>query len=272
MRQLMAKRAAPLIVLFYHRVADHDLSPWTITREDFRRHLDFVGKTHEWISLEEVQRRVRENDSPRPAVHLTFDDGYGENFEFAVPEVVRRRIPSTYFVTLHQVLTGEPFEHDRKRGSLIRPNTPEELRQIARDGVELGAHTRNHVDIGKVTCPNELRSEVNESASELSRLVGEPIRYFAFPYGLPHNITSAAIAEVARSGMSGFCSAFGGYNLPGRDPFHIRRIHGDPGLVRLRNWLSFDSWKVRREPIIPYQPSLLPRSAGIPVLNSKVHA
>jgi hypothetical protein len=32
----------PIVVLFYHRVADHDLTDWTMTRADFRAQLDWV--------------------------------------------------------------------------------------------------------------------------------------------------------------------------------------------------------------------------------------
>jgi hypothetical protein len=41
------------------------------------------------------------------------------------------------------------------------------------------------------------------------------------------------------------------------DAFHIRRIHGDPDFVRLRNWLSFDERKLRQEPALLTQDVLI---------------
>jgi peptidoglycan/xylan/chitin deacetylase (PgdA/CDA1 family) len=209
--------------------------------------------------MAEVQRRVRENDSSRPAIHLTFDDGYSDNCEQAIPEVIRRGIPCTYFVTLENVLSGQPFEHDLRRGVPIPPNTLEQLRWMSRQGIEIGAHTRNHRDMGLVT-PENISNEISDCANELSGLICQPIRYFAFPYGLAENMPPAAIADVISAGMQGFCSAFGGYNLPGRDWFHIRRIHGDPALARLKNWLSFDPRKLRLEPTVEYPQPDLPYS------------
>jgi hypothetical protein len=93
-------------------------------------------------------------------------------------------------------------------------------------------------------------------------------------------LTQAAIACVQRAGLRGFCSAFGGYNLPGRDAFHIRRFHGDEDFARFRNWLDFDTRKLRHEPRIDYQlPTDLdsPRQpaedapAGLPVTDA-VHS
>ncbi len=257
LRELSLQRAAPIVVLFYHRVADDRMNAWSITSRDFGRHLDYICDHFEWIDLPEAQRRIREGDSPRPAVHLTFDDGYSDNCRFALPEVIRRKIPCTYFVTLHNILTGEQFAHDRKLGLNIRPNSLEEINQLAAAGIEIGAHTRHHLDLGAVDSPDVMQREITASAIELGERIGRPIRYFAFPYGMPRNMPTRAIETVVESGMQGFCSAFGGYNLPGRDWFHIRRAHADPGITRLKNWLSFDSRKVNHEPTIFYSlPSL----------------
>ena len=55
------------------------------------------------------------------------------------------------------------------------------------------------------------------------------VRYFAFPYGLPENMSTEAFRIARGAGYRGVCSAYGGYNFPGDDPFHIRRFHADPG-------------------------------------------
>jgi hypothetical protein len=50
--------------------------------------------------------------------------------------------------------------------------------------------------------------------------------------------------QVARSaGYQAVCSAYGGYNFPGDDSFHLRRIHADNEMIRLRNWLTLDPRK-----------------------------
>jgi hypothetical protein len=69
---------------------------------------------------------------------------------------------------------------------------------------------------------------------------------------MPKHLTQIAIEAVDRAGFEGFCSAFGAYNLVGRDAFHIRRFHGDPELARLKNWLSFDERKIHIEPEVRY--------------------
>ena len=88
----------PISILFYHRVADRESNPWTIDNASFREQIDWLQAHFDLLGLEEAQRRIREGASPRPAVCITFDDGYAENLDQAIPLLLERRIPCTYFV------------------------------------------------------------------------------------------------------------------------------------------------------------------------------
>ena len=79
---------------------------------------------------------------------------------------------------------------------------------------------------------------------DLEAMTGRPVRYFAFPYGHHHNLTTESFALAHRSGYRGVCSAYGGYNFPGDNPFHLQRIHPDNDLLRLKNWLTVDPRKL----------------------------
>jgi peptidoglycan/xylan/chitin deacetylase (PgdA/CDA1 family) len=150
------------------------------------------------------------------------------------------------------VLTGQAFDHDLKAGLPLRINTVREIRDMADAGIEIGLHSRTHIDFDQVTCRKTLKREIIDAKSQLADLIGRPIRYFAFPFGLPNQLTPQAIAMVHEAGMLGFCSAYGAYNLVGQDPFHIRRIHGDCSFERLENWLTFDKRKLLNQPTIEY--------------------
>ncbi|QEG41082.1 polysaccharide deacetylase family protein [Roseimaritima ulvae] len=251
-QRLAARGCAPLYCLFYHRVADTHPNDWTISCDRFAQHIDYMRSQFEMIGLDELQRRVRQKDSHRPAIAITFDDGYAENSRFALPLLMQHKIPCTYFVSTQHVLTGRPFGHDQAAGVPLPVNTVEELRAAAEGGVEIGLHTRTHVDLAGVDDADVLQREITDAVPELADLIGRRIRYFAFPYGLPQQITQAGVQAVYDAGLEGFCSAFGAYNLPGRDAYHIRRIHGDPDFSRLRNWLEFDSRKLKIEPELRY--------------------
>jgi peptidoglycan/xylan/chitin deacetylase (PgdA/CDA1 family) len=244
MARLCAAGQAPWSVLYYHRVADDRANPWTISTAAFEQQMHWLLSRFEMISLAEGQCRIRSGSNSRPAVTITFDDGYADNSRQALPLLLKLGIPCTYFVTSHNILTGRPFPHDVKLGHPCPPNTPAEIRNLAAAGIEIGAHTRTHADLGQVTDPRTLAEELALAQRELEDITAMPVRYFAFPYGQKANLGRAAMA-VARSTYDGVCSAYGGYNFPGDDSFQIQRIGVDDELVRLRNWLSLDPRKLR---------------------------
>lgn len=251
--QMALEGRVPISAIFYHRVSDHGTNDWTISQDGFERHIDYFRKNFDVISLSELQHRCQSKSSHRAAISITFDDGYGENCDHAIPLMLRHQVPCTYFVSLGHVLTGQPFAHDLNVGRPLRINSVQEVRQMSDAGIEIGLHSRSHIDFDRVTCRKTLKREITDAKAELEDMIGRSVRYFAFPYGLPNQLTPQAIEVVYESGMLGFCSAYGAYNLVGQDSFHIRRIHGDSDFVCLENWLTFDKRKLRNQPVIPYE-------------------
>ena len=249
----LAKQSrCPISVLFYHRVANTHPNDWTITKDRFQRHIDFCQENFDVIDLAAVQQRVRNGDSPTPAVSLTFDDGYSDNCDFAIPLIVERRLPCTYFATTQHILKQRSFQHDVDHGQPLATNTPRQLREMSDAGIEVGCHTRSHVDFSALHDPKSVRREIVDAKAELEQIIGKAVRYFAFPFGMPEQLTQIAIEAIHEAGFDGFCSAYGGYNAVGCDSFHIRRCHGDPEFARLKNWLTFDPRKSRNEPNVRY--------------------
>ncbi|HMO85535.1 MAG TPA: polysaccharide deacetylase family protein [Lacipirellulaceae bacterium] len=249
-RRMAARDAAvgqaPVIVLYYHRVADDHPNDWTIGVERFKAQIEWLRERFEIISLLEAQTRVGARVNHAPSVCLTFDDGYADNCRYALPWLIDQGIPLTYFVSTGHVLQERPFAHDLERNCPLAPNTPEQIRVLAEAGVELGAHTRWHTDLGSVTDPAQLHDEIVGSKRDLEAIVGRAVRYFAFPFGLKPNLSRAAFRVAFQSGFWGVCSAYGGYNRPGDDPFHIQRIHADPRWGRFCNWVTSDRHRRHR--------------------------
>lgn len=247
--RLAADGQAPIAILFYHRIADAHPNDWTLSIQAFRRQLDWLAKRFDFVSLAEAQRRLREGVSRRPAVAITFDDGYGENCENAIPLLLRRNIPFTYFVSTRIIEDQSAFPHDLATGVRLRPNTITEIRAMADAGVEIGAHTRTHADLGRSTDSTWLREEIIGSIEDLQRWTGRRPQSFAFPFGQTDNLTPEAMAIARDAGIEAVCSAYGAYNLVHRisdtyGAFHLRRIHADPEWARFTNWMSFDPRKL----------------------------
>jgi len=239
-----AAYSEPVRILFYHRIANEHPNAWTMRPKSFARQIHWLREHFDLISLAAAQQRIASGRNRWPAACITFDDGYADNLQDAIPLLLKYRIPFTYFVSTDHVLRGEQFPHDAKAGRPLPVNTISQLRELAAAGVEIGAHTRSHANLGSITSIEQLKNEVVGSKQELEDELGLPINYFAFPYGLHENLSTAAFRIAYSAGFAGVCSAYGGYNFPGDDPFHLRRFHADPEFIRFVNWMTVDPRKL----------------------------
>lgn len=68
-----------------------------ITVQQFEEHLDWYKKNAELISVNDVfENKLKEG---KLNVALTFDDGYRNNFKYALPLLKKKNIPATFFIT-----------------------------------------------------------------------------------------------------------------------------------------------------------------------------
>jgi peptidoglycan/xylan/chitin deacetylase (PgdA/CDA1 family) len=114
-------------------------------------------------------------------------------------------------------------------------------------GVEIGAHTRTHCDLGAIFDPVRLHDEVVGARDDLQAELGIRIRYFAYPYGMRPNLSREVFQLAHDADYEAACSAYGGLNFPGDDAFHIQRLHGDLSMARFKNNLTFDPRKLHIE-------------------------
>ncbi len=264
-RRAAIERAAserePVRVLFYHRVADAHPNDWTMSTKAFATQIRWLRRRFDLVSLTEAQARIATGRNRWPTACITFDDGYAENCQFAVPLLLRQGIPFTYFVSTDFVVRGKPFPHDVEAGCPLPVNAPEEICALAATGVEIGAHTRSHADLGEPLARDRLIDEIAGSKRELEQITGRAVHHFAFPYGQHDNLSPAAFRVAYEAGFATACSAYGGYNFPGDDPFHVRRFHADPEFMRFKNWLTIDPRKLQR--VAEFDPGDYRGEAGV---------
>lgn len=251
-RRFTAHKTFPGAILFYHRVANSVQNSWSIACKNFVRHLDWLEQHLDFVSLDDTVSAQKIGSRERPTVHITFDDGYADNMAVAMPELIRRGIPTTYFVTTQFVEKQIPFPHDIAHGHPLAPNSVDDIRCLADAGIVIGAHSHSHVDFGKPLSRAVLIAEIVDVRKKLQDWTGQPIDYFAFPFGLPSNISQPAVDVIFEAGYKAFVSAAGGFNLPGDDCRHLQRIHADPGMAALINWLTYDPRKTMRPSPIQY--------------------
>jgi peptidoglycan/xylan/chitin deacetylase (PgdA/CDA1 family) len=109
-----------VLVLGYHRVVEdfdrasrHAIPAMLVSRVMLERHLSWVARTHTFVTLDEAARALTADQPPaRPLAALTFDDGYADVHDVALPLLDRMGIPATVFVVTDLVGTDAVLAHD----------------------------------------------------------------------------------------------------------------------------------------------------------------
>jgi peptidoglycan/xylan/chitin deacetylase (PgdA/CDA1 family) len=127
----------PVIVLVYHRVAALPADPemLAVTPENFRAQMRFLKENATLVRFEEDWSRVS-----KPAVVVTFDDGYADNALQALPILEELEVPATFFVSTGQIGTNrEYWWHELERIALEGRELP--ARFTLRDAKSAGSWT-----------------------------------------------------------------------------------------------------------------------------------
>ena len=217
-----------LPVLIYHRVGPADPDPrsrWlTVPTEKFARQVQRLRRRgyHAIRPAEWLAFRERGQPLPPKPILITFDDGYAEVAEHALPILAEHGLGATIFVVTGQI--GGTNAWDESTGfPLRRLMSADDIRRWAARGFEFGGHSHRHRDLTALSAA-ELDDELATCRSELAALVGAAPVSFAYPYGAHNEAVRAATARA-------FGLAFGiteGLNDASADLFDLRRTYVFP--------------------------------------------
>lgn len=119
-----AQRVVPfpfLRIVGYHRIGepgvvakDTDEGVVDVTKRDFERHIAFVAGRFDVIDVQRLRRWFVEREPlPKNPALITFDDGYRECFDVALPVLERHGVPGVFFVSTDHVTRRRAFWWDR---------------------------------------------------------------------------------------------------------------------------------------------------------------
>ncbi len=105
----------------------------------------------------------------------------------------------------------------------------EELRGVAREGVEIGCHTATHPILSRLTGRAELDCEIRDAKQEMEQRLGFAVP-FLYPNGLAADICEAAINSVRSAGFDSAVTSSWGFGSGGLNLLQIRRVPLDSAI------------------------------------------
>lgn len=171
----------------------------------FKTQLELLEERYPFSPLKEL---VNAPISSGKRVALTFDDGYRSFIDKALPELTKRAIPATVFVCSDLLGTKQFI-------------TKAEVRELARlPGIEIGSHTRTHIDLRAEQSRHILEREIVGGKKDLEDLIGMEVSSFSYPYGRFNAMTM----ELVRLSHARAVTVMSGVVSPNADPFLLNRV------------------------------------------------
>jgi len=207
-------------ILTYHSIDDSG-SLISVSPAAFAAQMEYLHR-HGFraLSLRDYVARLPLGSLPaRRAFVITFDDGFRNVHEVALPILRRLGFTATVFVPTDHVGGSATWT--------MRPGLPQlplmswaELAELQAAGFDIQSHACSHPFLTSLT-PTEAAREIVESKRTLERALHNTTDLFCFPYG----DRDRAVAEILEgSGYRGAVSLEFGLNSPGDDPFGLRRV------------------------------------------------
>jgi peptidoglycan/xylan/chitin deacetylase (PgdA/CDA1 family) len=106
----------PAVVLIYHRVAELQQDPQllAVKPDNFYKQIEFLKKNYNLLTIEEFNFIVTEKKKfSRNSVLITFDDGYADNANYALPVLESLGAQALFFITTSNINTNEEMWWDK---------------------------------------------------------------------------------------------------------------------------------------------------------------
>jgi peptidoglycan/xylan/chitin deacetylase (PgdA/CDA1 family) len=212
MRWLMGKSAGPTwTILYYHAIRDEQ-------REAFADQMDVIGRLATAVPLQGL---------PAPAnryCSITFDDGFENTIQNAVPELVKRKLPATIFVTGGAMGSAAGWWPESSPERKEKIAGAEQIQNLPDDLISIGSHTLTHPRLPLLS-ETEAKHELLESRMKLEKLLQRRITLFSFPYG---EFTPALLELCREAGYERVYTSFPGNARCSPPAFAVGRVSAEP--------------------------------------------
>jgi peptidoglycan/xylan/chitin deacetylase (PgdA/CDA1 family) len=170
-------------VLNYHSIGTEPDSTLILDPDKFARQMEYLAKEgYTPLSLSDFTLILekRKTALPKPVL-LTFDDGYADNYEQAMPVLKRYGFPATLFMSPGAV--GQD-------GYL----TWEQVKEMHKSGWDIQPHGMTHPHLPLLSAAKQ-KEEITESRRQIEEQLGTTADIFCYPYGEFNKQTLAILQE-----------------------------------------------------------------------------
>ena len=167
---------AVIPILLYHHIgapAENDDKYLSISTDAFRDQMGFLARNgYQTLTLDDLTRILARQQEPPPnPIIITFDDGYRDQYENAVPVLQEHGFTATFFITTELMKSG-----------LDEFMTWDMLKELAQAGMRIESQSSSDAPLAGLD-QVAIMAEVRGAQAALTAQIGESPRYLAYPFG-----------------------------------------------------------------------------------------
>lgn len=211
-------------ILMYHQIGQPSPkgTPYrglTVHPRDFRRQMIWLRRLgYRGLSMAQLMPYLA-GEKQGKVFGITFDDGYQNVLDHAVPILEECGFHATNYFVVRQLGGSNVWDHPE--GVPAAPLMDAAgLRAWAQAGHEVGSHTLNHPVLPRLSTQLAI-NEIRDSRDALEQLAGEPVTAFCYPYG---KFTPELAERVQAAGYLSATTTARGLVRPVDDYFALPRV------------------------------------------------
>lgn len=171
-------------ILCYHSLDPGWASPLAVPPGVFATHAAWLARSREVVSAERAAAAMTWRGTlPGKMSALTFDDGYADLYEHALPVLERHRLPATVFLVAATLSEGKAVDWvDDPPAHELRTLTADQVLAMQAAGVRFGSHSHAHLDLRTLSY-EDCVADLKESRQTLEDVLHRPVTLLAYPRG-----------------------------------------------------------------------------------------
>jgi peptidoglycan/xylan/chitin deacetylase (PgdA/CDA1 family) len=225
-----------LRVLMYHKINDIPENPTTVPVARFDEQLSQLAELgYRVVDLGAVlDHYTLGSPLPPKAILITFDDGYRDIVENALPVLDKHGYPAVMFVPVAYMEDEMPLPHEtrlRERGTRNPTIDWGLVRELDAAGVRIESHGIAHRPLAEVSLDESVR-EIAVSKLKLEEKLGRPVRAYAYVKGSEAHFHPVHESILKQAGYDIAFTTISRANGPLTNPFRLGRYNVEPYPVR----------------------------------------
>lgn len=173
-------------ILMYHQIGipapkGTPFRGLTVHTNDFARQMKWLHRFgYKGLSMQDLMPYLS-GELKGKVVGITFDDGYTNVLNNALPILQKYNFTSTNYFVAKQMSGGNVWDYE-----IGVPHSDlmslDQMRLWHKSGQEVGSHTLDHVHLPEVS-PEIAKQQITDSKTELESMIDAQVNAFCYPYG-----------------------------------------------------------------------------------------